>query len=360
MDTDGTRTALTIAREARGWSQRDLAERSGVAQPTLSKAERGLAPLNPGAVDAVARALDVPGDFLTRLAPSLAAASLYVHHRRRASTMTLRVVHQIEAIAQLTANALAVLTEDVDLAPQHELPTSGTLGADPVRAADTIRATWRIADGPVRHVTGLIESAGVIVVDRDLFSAGQDALSARLAQGPAAMTIVSRGLAPDRLRFTLAHELGHLLLHTTPGEGQEPQADAFAAQLLAPADQIRPELEGLRTTDLDRLLTIKERWGISVAALIRRAHQLSTITDRQYREFQIRLGRAGWRQAEPRQPDRELPTTAQRLIALREANGDTVPAMADRAGMTPRQFMDVFLASRSTPRQTLTLRQDPA
>lgn len=242
MDTDGTRTALTIAREARGWSQRDLAERSGVAQPTLSKAERGLAPLNPGAVDAVARALDVPGDFLTRLAPSLAAASLYVHHRRRASTMTLRVVHQIEAIAQLTANALAVLTEDVDLAPQHELPTSGTLGADPVRAADTIRATWRIADGPVRHVTGLIESAGVIVVDRDLFSAGQDALSARLAQGPAAMTIVSRGLAPDRLRFTLAHELGHLLLHTTPGEGQEPQADAFAAQLLAPADQIRPEL----------------------------------------------------------------------------------------------------------------------
>jgi Zn-dependent peptidase ImmA (M78 family)/transcriptional regulator with XRE-family HTH domain len=357
QDTE-IRTALTIAREARGWSQRDLALAAGVSQPALSKAERGIAPLPLHALDAVAVALNVPVDSLNRVALGDAAASAFVHHRRRASTMAQRVVRQVEAVAQITAFALGTLTDGVELAPQHFLPdySDGTL--TPAEAADALRLAWQVPIGPIKHVIGLVESAGVVVIDRDLFTASQDALSARLGGSPRAMILVARGLAPDRLRFTVAHELGHLLLHAAPREGQEAQANAFASELLAPADQIKNELTGLRTGDIERLLDLKAQWGISVAALIRRAFDLDLITDRQYREFQIKLGRLGWRQAEPRQPPREAPTTAERLIALREQSGDTVAAMALRAGMTTTTFAELFLPSRPVNRPTLTLRQD--
>ncbi len=358
MSDNEIRTALTIVREARGWSQRDLATAASVSQPALSKAERGIAPLPSDALVAVANALDVPRESLGRAAIADVAASVYVHHRRRTSTMAQRVVRQVAAVAQLTAYALATLTDGVELAPEHSLPDYSDGLLTPTQAAETLRVAWQVPDGPIKHVIGLVESAGVVVVDRDLFTASQDALSARLIGSPPAMTLVARGLAPDRLRFTVAHELGHLLLHAAPRETQEAEANTFASEVLAPADQIAGDLAGLRTGDIDRLLALKAHWGISVAALIRRAFDLNLITERQYREFQIRLSRLGWRQAEPRQPPREAPTTVERLIELREHNGESVAVMARRAGMTLSNFTEVFLPSRPVTRPTLTLRQD--
>ncbi len=356
FETPG-RTGLAVAREAQGWTQRVLAERAGVSQSALSKAEQGVVPLPPAAAARVAMALDVPVDVLARPILLDAQATMYVHHRRRASTMAVRVTRRVEAVAQLTALAVNSLIDGVDLAPERSL-SEELAEQDPVESAQRLRQLWGMPSGPIAHLLGVVESAGIIVVARDLFTASQDALSVRLTSPGLALTVITRGMPADRQRFTMAHELGHLVLHTAPREGQEQDANRFASEFLAPAAEIADDLRDLRTGDFDRLLKLKSVWGMSVAALIRRAFDVGEISDRQYREFQIRLGRMGWRQTEPQQPAREMPTTMARLIQLRETHGENLDALALRAGMTTQSFIDVFLPSRGAPKPTLSLRQE--
>ena len=104
----------------------------------------------------------------------------------------------------------------------------------------------------------------------------------------------------DRLRFNVAHELGHLVLHgelkrLRPGEHQ--QADRFAAELLMPGAAMRKEIEPPVT--LSRIAPLKLRWGVSLQALIRRAHDLGIIANRQYRYLFEQLSARGWRTNEP-------------------------------------------------------------
>lgn len=51
---------------------------------------------------------------------------------------------------------------------------------------------------------------------------------------------LNRSQPADRLRFSLAHELGHLIMHRVPTLQMEEEANAFAAAFLAPAKDIRP------------------------------------------------------------------------------------------------------------------------
>lgn len=116
---------------------------------------------------------------------------------------------------------------------------------------------------------------------------------------PAAFLINAHAPA-DRFRFSLAHELGHVILHREPGvtATQERQADEFASEFLLPADTIRTELKQGRLT-LPRLLELKHRWGVSMAALLRRASTLGVVSDWQYRNLMVELSAVGYRKQEP-------------------------------------------------------------
>lgn len=85
---------------------------------------------------------------------------------------------------------------------------------------------------------------------------------------------MNQGLPPDRERFTLMHEVGHLVMHQTPVEDQEQQANRFAGEFLAPAEEIRPFLGGLTVRQFSKLAQLKQEWGLSMAALIQRALDL--------------------------------------------------------------------------------------
>lgn len=75
----------------------------------------------------------------------------------------------------------------------------------------------------------------------------------------------------ERTRFTVAHELGHLVLHSRTscdvGSDQENEADRFAAELLAPIAAVATELPTMMS--LLNLKPLKDKWGISLGALIR-------------------------------------------------------------------------------------------
>ncbi|TCU86062.1 Zn-dependent peptidase ImmA (M78 family) [Curtobacterium sp. PhB191] len=183
----------------------------------------------------------------------------------------------------------------------------------------------------------------MLIVARPLGTASQDAVST-WPTGGKPMMLVNSGLPTDRLRFTVAHELGHLVMHHAPADNQEEEANTFASEFLAPAEEIQPDLVGLAAGDMGRLMQLKTKWGMSIAALIRRAYDLDQIDEARYRDFHIRLSRLGWRQMEPGNLPPESPRLMHSVIsALRTQEHLDIEALAFAALMTPKEFGRVFL-----------------
>ena len=101
-----------------------------------------------------------------------------------------------------------------------------------------------------------------------------------------------------RSRFDAAHELGHLILHPDSEPGSkliEQQANAFASEFLMPRDEILEQLP--KRIDWPRFHTLKRHWGVSLRALVFRAHTLGRLSDASYRRANQQL--STWGQPEP-------------------------------------------------------------
>lgn len=313
-------------------------------------------PLVEPRLSAVAEALDCPVSLLADDTPIQGLEVTCLHHRRRHSKIGVTGKRRIEALTHLTRLSVEGLLQGVELVPEAELQRLDLdeFGGDPAEAARTIRAAWRVPSGPISNVIALLEAVGIIVVTRSLFTDAQDAVSTwpRDVDRPPIM-VVNTGLPADRQRFTTCHELGHLILHAVPGDDQEKQANEFAAEFLAPAEEIGPLLAGLTTRDFPRLIELKAQWGMSISALIRRAFDLEIISDRQYRQFQIRLNQLGWRDVEPGGLESETPETLTRVMTLHLDEHDYDPAdLAQAARMLPEPFTTLYRPPGAPPTRT--------
>jgi Zn-dependent peptidase ImmA (M78 family) len=124
----------------------------------------------------------------------------------------------------------------------------------------------------------------------------------------------------DRFRMSVAHELGHLVMHKSflrkSNKEVEAEAFEFAAELLMPASAMQKEL--ISPVTLTSLSKLKPRWGVSIAALIRRAHDLSIITTRQYHYLFHLKTALGMREREPENLVNSQFTLAPFLITVNE------------------------------------------
>lgn len=341
---------VTLARQAKGISQSDLAQGISevapdgkpVSQAFISKVEAGLLSLSGDRLAQVAQVLDCPVALLIDDTPIQGVEVTCVHHRRRHSKMSASTMQRIEALTHLSRVSVEGLLTGIELAPEVGLQRLDIdeYGGDPAAVARALRAAWRVPSGPISNVMSLLEAVGIVVLIRPLGTGAQDAVST-WPHGPSQppMMILNDGIAPDRQRYTICHETGHLVMHSLPSENQEREADQFAAEFLMPAANIRPSLVGLTTGDFPKLLQLKAQWGVAVAALIRRAKDLGCISDRQYREFQIKLGRLGWRTSEPGTLPVERPATLNRVMQVHVADHDySLTDLATAARMNPEPF----------------------
>lgn len=358
---------LVMTREAKGWTQRELATRSGISQAVISKIETGAADVGDERLQHLADVLDCPPALLCRPAVRVDTANTCLHHRRRHSKLSAAATRRIEGIAHLTRVSVegifdgihAQLETDVDVAAFSALESAGRQAAsssdggdmdagdgvgrfDPSRAdaaARLLRRTWGLA-GPIANLVATLETHGILVVFRNLGSRAQDGVSswpADLTHPP--IIVVNSDISPDRVRFTVAHELGHLLLHRLPSDDAEREANRFAAEFLVPANAIADDLAGLTTGDFARLARLKLYWGTSIGMLIQRALDTGSISDRQFREFRVRLTKLGWDVNEPGQVPEEVPTLLRRALELgRSELGLSDDDLAEFALMTPASF----------------------
>ena len=117
------------------------------------------------------------------------------------------------------------------------------------------------------------------------------------------------------MRFTLAHELGHLVMHRFPTPEMETEANEFASALLMPANEMRAALMG-RKIRLEVLAALKPEWKVAMQALLMRVSALGLIEPNQGRYLWQKIGSHGWRLREPPELDfpREAPSVLPRII----------------------------------------------
>ena len=288
---------LRIARQARGWSQAELARQSDISQANLSKLENDLIGPTDDVLESVAKALRFPKSFFFQQ-DRVVGLPMSIQYRKRAS-VGQRSIDQLEA--ELNIRLLHLRRLLASASPEAELPRPqmdvDEYNGDPERIAELLRRTWLVPSGPIRNLVGWVERAGCIVVPCDFAALKVDGVTIHLSNMPPCI-FLNRNQPADRQRFSLAHELGHIIMHQVPSPEMEEEANTFAAALLMPARDIHPYLSGTRMT-LQHLAALKPVWKTSMAALLVRAKTIGAITANQSQYLWRQMSSNGYRRNEP-------------------------------------------------------------
>jgi Zn-dependent peptidase ImmA (M78 family) len=194
---------------------------------------------------------------------------------------------------------------------------------DPMRAAQITRSHFGLSpDTPIKNLVSEVEKAGVFVLALPIALAKFDAFSSWAGPEPLRpVMVIGGGKSGDRVRLSVAHELGHLVLHQAMrGNLKEAEraANRFAAELLMPEIAMRHEMPAPVT--LTRLIDLKPKWKVSIQALIVRAHELGIASDRQYRYLFEQISIRGWRKQEPGEIPVERPRAVRKMAELKYGN----------------------------------------
>ncbi|MBI3568917.1 MAG: ImmA/IrrE family metallo-endopeptidase [Gemmatimonadetes bacterium] len=293
---------LTLAREARELSQTTLAERAGLSQALLSRFENGLREPSDEQLAALASHLNYPASLFQQ--PDEPVPLPLTFHRKRAK-LSKTAQDRIHAQMNFAVMHVERLLRSVELDTDLELrPADPEEFGSAANIARSLRAFWQVPHGPVGDLAALAERAGVVVIVTDI---GTDDLSGFSVwkHGGRPLVLVNARKPADHQRHTLAHELGHIVMHhralVSEATDIEKQADEFAAEFLMPEADIRPQLEG--RIDLAKLAALKPVWRVSIASLLMRAGTLGLVSTRYRTYLWMMLGRSGYRQREPQELD---------------------------------------------------------
>lgn len=283
------------AREIAALTQSELARRVNVSQAMIAHIENGLKQPSVELSEAIARETKIAIDFLQRPSgPSLAEGTLLF---RAGASASAKELTQTRRMAECVLEMYAGMAAQFDLPPVALRPIQGT----PSSAAAAAREMLSLQLGqPIPHLVRSFEKAGGIVITIPRLP-GREAFAVWANDRPIVGIVPTS--AGDRLRFSVAHEIGHLLMHVGPTSQRQAERDAhtFAAELLMPETPMRYDFR--RGVDLDELARLKLKWGVSINALVLRARELKIVSRRHLEGLMKQIAIRGWRTREPEHLD---------------------------------------------------------
>lgn len=316
---------LRTLRDLLGLTQEALATASGVPQSWISQVETSTRTATDDGLQAIAAATDTPLRFFDVQPGSVPLDSLRFRKMASASRIMTRRVHAFFGESYRVTEAILGLEKY----PTPPLPflTANVVGQDDIEAAaaDTREALRLAPDKPIPHMTRALERAGVTVApivltddpDGPPSSGGHFGVSYWAGVGAPALIGYFPAGDGDRARFTLGHEVGHLVLHTfrPRAADAENEANRFASALLLPRSRAKQDISERTTlTDYARL---KATWGMSMQALIMRGAALGLIGETRKRSLFVQLSSKGWRKNEPVEVGHEAPLLLWTLLSRR-------------------------------------------
>lgn len=347
---DGER--LRLARVAKGLTLDELGSRVSATRQYLNQLEQGTKQPTDEMIKALAAALGVLVRFFTLLERGSVAAEQC--HFRKQRTTPVSVVSQVLARGTLLDGFITRLDRALRLPKVSfpDIPVAST--ADVESAAEQVREQWLLGTGPVSSMMRAVENAGAVV---SFFGGVSERVDALSIDRPRPMIIRSEAKpAACRLRFDLAHECGHLVMHkgiVTGDKFTEDQANRFASAFLLPRAPFIHEFPRTRMLNWNAIFDMKLRWKVSASAILRRAYDLNMLSADQYRTGYIYLSKTGQRKFE--RYDDIIATEEPELLpsaiaALEQAYPGAVRRIAADAGFEDDMFES--LANFSLPERS--------
>jgi Zn-dependent peptidase ImmA (M78 family)/transcriptional regulator with XRE-family HTH domain len=203
--------------------------------------------------------------------------------------------------------------------------------------AEKVRDEWELGRGPVFHLSQVLESNGFILIKEPVKCEEMDAVSRWQDGRPYILCSAEKDALP-RYNYDLAHELGHMVLHSGVDVSAENlakverQANRFAGAFLMPRESFVREVVA---TSVDYFLQLKQRWRVSVAAMVMRCRDLEILNKNQvsylYRQMNARKMRKrepldnAFKVEEPSLIFSALDLLIQRSVTSKNAVIDSIP-----------------------------------
>lgn len=299
FDMSSVAESLKSAREAMGWSCRTAVQKlpndCSISHTTLTKYERGAAPPNTRVLAGLCLIYEIKMESLFKRGTYLKG----IRYRNLKSRVKKSELTRYEAQSTKWLNAYVA-------AERHfgsRLSASISFDIDPLESpaaqAASLRHELGISDDqPIASVVEILEALGVRVIEVDTESA-IDGLSAQFGEDYA--VVLKPSVSNDRARMNAGHELGHVVRGDCV-EGEEETKDShaaafeFSSHFLLTSKMLQKAFE---RKSMVRLVDFKERFGISLAAMVFRAEQEGLITTPMAKRLWTEFAKRGWRKHEP-------------------------------------------------------------
>ncbi len=296
---------LHRARKAAGLSMPALGKMIGVSGNAIKKYEHGDNMPSSGNVLKLAKALGVRTEYFFR---PIKVDITGIEYRKHASTpqKTLdRINGDVWDQAERWAELLN-LYPDTDMpVPAFALPEDlpeQINDCDQLEAvAHHVREVWQLGQNPIPDLVDTLESRGIMVITTKV-DVGEKFAGLAGNMGKTPLIVISDHQPGDRQRFTLAHELGHLVLHGRLADDldEEKACNHFAGAFLLPEAAAKQHLGSHRNSILwPELHMLKHEFGLSMGAILIRTMQCCIISENRYRGYTIEFSKNGWRKQEP-------------------------------------------------------------
>jgi Zn-dependent peptidase ImmA (M78 family)/DNA-binding XRE family transcriptional regulator len=340
---------LRLARTLKGLSQKELGDLVSTSRQFIHQLEAGIRQPAIDVLNAFCEILQVDPSFFSRPLTNDVKPEQCHFRKRRATTAAL--IDRVLAFSTLFEELISYLHEFLDLPPSNipfiddiEEPYTAQFIEE---AAENCRRQWKLGlSAPISNLVRVLENFGIVITQFSGVSEKVDALSINRK-----FPIIIRNTAKEsicRLRFDLAHELGHFILHEGLETGDhltEAEANRFASAFLLPRAAFLKEFPNLlgRNIPWNFIYDFKIRWGASVKAIVYRAHSLGLLNAQQYRGANVFLNKSGQTRVEkfddkinPEEPEL-LPKAIEMMCEI----GISPAKIAKRMGVSPSLLSDL-------------------
>lgn len=337
------------ARIYREMTQANLAELIDLKKQSISKYERG--DINPSTdiIFKLRNVLKFPVQFFYTPYSNLTRETSIIYFRTK--NIPKKTQAQLEqTIDLLDELIMPFYLKHIDF-PKVDIPdlteyisyaTCGYKKEDIKIVTQVLRDYWNLSDKPISNLAYILQTKGFILVKKEISQNKTDGFSRWINNIPYIITSSNKDAAV-RSRFDHAHELGHLVLHNgvdIEEQGSkhiEDDADYFASEFLYPSEVFIKEINELPLT-METFIRLKEKWKISIQAIIRKCLDLCLISEDKYIYFQKRLSYMGWRKKEPL--DDVLTIEQPRILK------DAIELLIEHNKVTKQQMVDEIVLNK--------------
>jgi Zn-dependent peptidase ImmA (M78 family) len=331
---------LRTARSLTGMSTRavaaSLAKRFPISHATVANYESGRSVPPMDILAALADFYERPINWFLERGKTLTG----VHYRNLKSRVRMSDLHRFEAEVQRWIDGYVTIEQRLNQPLTASVSLPGKRDSSPADLSREVRRLLNISedDGSIPSVVEVLEQFGIRVLESPT-DLRIDGLAARY--GDEHVVVLNPNVSNDRSRMNAAHELAHVIFgdcDTEENKDSERRAFDFASHFLLPNRQLKRAFEG---QSMVRLVQFKERFGISLAAMVYRAEKLSFITKSTAKMLWVEFARRDWRTNEPGHVRPDRATRFEQLIdEAILSNRLSLKEVADLSGVRPEAIRE--------------------